>query len=170
MSKLQNMRAIEIPKFRAVSSGPDTLDNLFAENGFFSWLESHAQIIKRQIFDSADFMWHEDNDITKTVWIWAVNDDVTQADTAPYEIMEFPGGMFLVATADEKDNADLNETVNCMVNWINSSKVFTMGDYPVSGMCNMPNANGAIDNALGITQQQIFLPLKLQSEQIIETG
>jgi len=34
MTKLQNMRAIEIPKFRAVSSGLKTFDELFDEAGF----------------------------------------------------------------------------------------------------------------------------------------
>ena len=42
--------------------------------------------------------------------------------------------------------------------------VFEKGDYPVSGMCNMPNGNGVIDKALGIAQQQIFLPLRFISK------
>jgi len=33
---------------------------------------------------------------------------------------------------------------------INRSEGFEYGDFPKSGMCNMPNADGAIDKALGI--------------------
>ena len=118
MSKLQNMRAIEIPKFRAVSSGPKTFDEIFGENGFDRWRAAHSHLIKDLIYAPADLMWHEGAPETygsgQNVWIWAVNDDVTEADTAPYEIIEFPGGMFLVATADENDSDDLNETVDCI--------------------------------------------------------
>lgn len=162
MSKLQNMRIIEIPKFRAVSSGAKTFDDLFGDGGFDQWIRTHTHLIKDLLYECPDLMWHENNDIDQTVWIWAIKDDVTEADTAPYEIIEFKGGMYLVATADEKDNNDLNETVNCMVKWIENSNVFEKGDYPISGMCNMPNGNGAIDKALDIAQQQIFLPLRFK--------
>ena len=46
-----------------------------------------------------------------------------------------------------------------MMRWIEESPVFEYGDFPASGMCNMPNADGAFDNALGIARQ-IYLPLK----------
>ena len=161
MSILHNMRAIEIPKFRAVSSGPKTLGQIFGEgNSFLSWVNAHKHLFKTHIYEPQDFLWHEDNDIDKSVWALAINDDVTSADTAPYDIIEFPGGMYLVATGDEKDNSDLEETISCMMTWINESDIFEYGDFPKSGMCNMPNAGGAIDKALGIAQQQIYLPLR----------
>lgn len=162
MSKLMNMRAIEIPKFRAVSSGLKTFDELFRENGFCKWIAiDKAHIIQKQIFDEAGFLWHEGD---KNILIRAIKSDVTEKDTEPYEIIEFPGGMFLVATGDELNNDDLNETINCMMDWINKSDIFEYGDFPKSGMCNMPNADGAIDKALGIAQQQIFLPLKFSTK------
>lgn len=161
MSKLKNMRAVEIPPFRAVSSGAQTLGELFGEEScFLSWVKSHDHLLKKHIFEPLDFLWHEDRDIDKSVWVLAVKDEVTEADTAPYEVIEFPGGMFLVATGDENDSADLEETVSGMFAWINDSAIFEYGDFPVSGMCNMPNPDGVIDKALGIAQQQIFLPLK----------
>lgn len=66
-------------------------------------------------------------DINKSVWIFLVKDSVTDADIAPYEIIEFLGGMFA---------------------WINNSDIFEYGDFPKSGMCNMPNPDGVIDTAL----------------------
>lgn len=158
MSKLKNMRGIEIPRFRAVSSGLKTFDELFGENGFCRWEAENRHLIQKQITDEPGFMWHEGG---KNILIRPIKENVTEADVAPYEIIEFPGGMFLVATADETDSDDLNETIDCMMSWINNSDVFEYGDFPKSGMCNMPNADGAFDAALGIAQQQIFLPLKL---------
>lgn len=163
MSKMQNMRGIEIPKFRAVSSGAKTLNELFGdESSFLMWVNDHKNLLKGNIFEPQDFVWHEDRDVNKSVWILAINDNVTEEDILPYEIVEFPGGMFLVATGDENNNDDLEETVSCMMTWINNSDIFEYGDFPRSGMCNMPNPDGAIDKALGIAQQQIFLPMKFR--------
>lgn len=159
------MRGIEMPKFRAVSSGPKTLDELFGEGGFAEWVENHSHFIQKHIYEPSAFLWHEGKKETwgqgQNVWIHVIKDEVTQADVNPYEIIEFPGGLFLVATGDENNSNDLNETVNCMMAWIEDSDVFEFGDYPISGMCNMPNPDGAFDKTLGIAQQQIYLPLKL---------
>lgn len=162
MSKLKNMRLIEIPRFRAVSSGEHTLEEIFGPGGFCEWCGKHPELMKRGAFEEEDLLWHEGNDINRSVYIQAIRDDVTEDEVRPYEIMEFMGGMYLVATADEKDDADLNETVAGMFQWIDECEVLERGDYPVSGMCNMPNPDGALDKALGIAQQQIFLPVKIK--------
>lgn len=65
-----------------------------------------------------------------------------------------------MTTADENDSADLEATVSGMFDWIRENSVFENGDFPKSGMCNMPAADTDIDQAHGIAQQQIFLPLK----------
>lgn len=161
MSKLQNMRGIEIQKFRAVSSGPKTMNEMFSDHGFNAWINANRHLIKEHMYEPFDLWWHEGE---KHVWIWAIKDDVTEADVLPYEIIEFPGGMFLVATGDESDNEDLEETIGCMMDWIRHSDVFEYGDFEKGGMCNMPNGDGAFDKAMGVAQQQIFLPLKLRSK------
>ena len=155
------MRAIEIPKFKAVSSGLKSFAEIFGENGFDKWMQAHMHLLKDLIYASPDFMWHEGD---KSVWIWAIKDDVTEKDTSPYEIIEFEGGMYLVATGDENNKDDLNETVTCMRKWIEDSDTFEYGNFPKSGMCHMPNGGGAIDKALGIAQQEIFLPIKFRQK------
>ena len=164
MSKLRNMRIVEIPKFRAVSSGPRPLDAIFGADGFHLWVKEHTALLKESLYEPNDFLWHENCDVDQSVWILPVKDCVTAADTAPYEIIEFQGGMYLVATADELDDDDLNETVGDMFRWIDESDVFERGDTPLSGMCNMPNPDGNADKALGIAQQQIFLPIRQMSK------
>jgi hypothetical protein len=161
MSKLQNMRGVEIQKFRAVSSGLKTCEELFGDNGFSEWLDKNNHLIKDHTYEETGFLWHEGD---KNVLIRAIKDNVTEEDIKPYELFEFLGGLFLVATGDENDNNDLNETIDCMRKWIENSNVFEYGGFPESGMCNMPNVGGAFDQALGIAQQQIFLPLKLRSK------
>lgn len=166
MSILQNMRVIRIPEFRAVSSGSTTFDGLFGPGGYAEWIDRHRHLIRDLICEPSDFLWHEGPKETwgrgMNVMIHAVKDNVSAEDAAPYELTTFPGGLFLVATANENDPDDLNETVCCMMNWIADSDVFEYGDFPASGMCNMPG-NPDADRLLGIAQQQIFLPLKLRS-------
>ena len=61
MSKLQNMRIIEIPKFRAVSSGPKTLNEIFGDGDTFHvWIKEHKNLLIEHIFEPQDFLWHED--------------------------------------------------------------------------------------------------------------
>jgi DNA-binding transcriptional MerR regulator len=170
-NKLLNMRSIEIPKFRAVSSGLKSMDELFGDGGFQSWLDENDHIIMKQITDEPGFLWHEPPTGDKAVLIRPIKDSVTEADVSPYEIMDFPGGLYLVATGDENDNDDINETIECMMEWINSHDAFEHGTLTelvemcnLPAMCNMPNVGGAFDSVLGIAQQQIFIPLKLRKK------
>lgn len=164
MTKLRNMRVIEIPRFRAVSSGEKTLDEIFGEDGFDAWCGAHPELIRPALYEPYDLIWHVGEPETYghglNVLINPVREGVTERDTAPYAIMDFPGGIFLVAMADENDPDDLEETVSQMRRWIAQSPVFEYGDFPASGMCNMPGSS-RIDQAMGIAQQQIFLPLRL---------
>ena len=165
MSKLNGVRIIEIPPFRAVSSGQHTFGKLFGEGGFDQWIGEHKRIIKMSVYGHAyDFMWHEEDNADKTVWIWAVNDDVTEADAAPYELIEYEGGMFVVATMDENDAKDRAAVTRLMVKWINKSGVFALDERPGHrGMGHMVGC-GAIQQALGIAQQEVFLPVKFKEK------
>ena len=168
MTKLSNMRIVRVREFTAISSGERTMDDIFGENGFDSWCHAHEELFAEHIYEPNDFLWHVGDPSTYgrglNVLIRAARDGVTADDAAPYELIRFPGGIFLAATADETDPGDINETVAGMIDWINRSPVFEYGDFPKSGMCNMPAPDSDIDRALGIAQQQIFLPLKFRKE------
>lgn len=162
MSFLQNMCVVQMEPFRAVSSGSCSFAKIFGPGGFEEWIQAHSSIVQRQLWARPNFLWH---DGPRETWgrglntqIYAVRDDVTQSDVAPYPLITFPGGLFLVATANEADESDLQETVAQMFAWIERSPVFSYGDFPASGMCNMPGR--CADALLGIAQQMIFLPLK----------
>jgi len=161
--KLGGVRVIEMPRFRAVSSGLRGPDEIFGEGGFDQWMGEHMRLVKTSVFGHAyDFMWPEDE--THSVWIWAVKDWVTEEDVAPYELIEYEGGMFVVATADEDDPKDLNQTVKGMMKWISKSGVFELDERPGHrGMGHMVGC-GAIQKALGFAQQEIFLPVKFKTK------
>ena len=164
MTKLQNMRVIEIPPFRAVSSGQHTFDELFGAGGFGQWIGERQHLCRDLLYAAPDFMWHEEGNVDKTVWIWAVKDGVTPEDCAPYEIITFEGGIWLVATGEdetvENPSKDLRETVTGMLKWIEKSGVFERDERPGHrGMCHTVGC-GAVEKALGFPQQEVFLPVK----------
>ena len=168
MTKLQNMRVIEIPPFRAVSSGPDTFANLFGEGGFGQWMEAHKHLVKDLLYAAPDFMWHEEDDVDQTVWIFAIRDGVTPEDCAPYALITFEGGIWLVATGEdetvENPSKDLRKTVAGMFKWIEKSKAFERDERPGHrGMCHMVGC-GAVEKALGFPQQEVFLPIKIKEK------
>jgi len=51
MGKLAGVRVLEIPKFRAVSSGIDTYINIIRKREFDKWKEMHNEFIKKVFMD-----------------------------------------------------------------------------------------------------------------------
>lgn len=159
MSKLGNVRVIEIPKFKAVSSGLDTFDSIFGEGGFFSWVQAHDMLFKKSIYGHAyDFMWHEGD---KNIWIWAVEDWVTEIDAAPFELIEFEGGIYVVAVADEKDDIDCGEVYYGALKWIEEGGVFEPDDRP-GHRCIFHHIGYNLQDVMNVVQQEMFLPVRVR--------
>lgn len=161
LKKAPEVHVVRIPDFRAVSSGYDTFDNIFAEGGFDKWMQAHHHLEKKIIFDCADFMWHEGG---KTVWIWAVHDGVTGTDTAPYEIIRFEGGLYAAAVSVDGDD-DINGRVYAGIrNWVEASG-FRLDERPGhQTLCNMIYPSDEIKRGLGYHQLEIYVPIQLRAE------
>lgn len=159
MSKMQNVRIVEIPNHRAVSSGycehNDALDKLFL------LLDKHSHILKSSLFTSNIFMWHENG---KTVWVGPLKDEVTEVDAA-FKITDFEGGLYVVSTANEADPDDREEVGRSMRKWIEDNGAFEMDFRPGHVGMGLPNIShdDIIEKALGFMQQEIIYPIKLRS-------
>jgi hypothetical protein len=160
MGKLNGLRIIEIPDFKAVSSGSQPFDILFNEDGFDKWMTANKHLLRECFYADPDFMWHEQEGYA--TWIWAVKDNVTSADCVPYDLIEFKGGIYAIATADENDGADIGEVYNGMVKWIEDSSIFEMDGPPRYGMGHMVGVG--LTKELGWAQQEIFLPIKYKTK------
>ena len=162
MGKLAGVRVLEIPKFRAVSSGIDTYSNIIEKREFDKWKEMNNKFIKKSIYGHGyGFMWHVDNNMEKTIWIWAIEDWVTDADTVPYEIIEFEGGTYVAATTDANDQADLSEVISSMTKWIENSGVYEV--YNRNGHDGMGHSiGGGLEKTLGIDQFEIFMLVRIK--------
>ncbi|MDE6606546.1 MAG: MerR family transcriptional regulator, partial [Lachnospiraceae bacterium] len=90
-SKTPDIMIVKIPKFRAITSGTMSYDEIFGK--FQLWQEAHNDFYKPIIFDAPDFLCETDGNLE---WIWRIKDEITEADAAPYEIIEHPGGLYAV--------------------------------------------------------------------------
>ncbi|MCL1952224.1 MAG: MerR family transcriptional regulator [Oscillospiraceae bacterium] len=162
LARTPEVHVVKLPKFRALSSGYDTLENLIAKGGEFDqWLTAHDLLTKPIIFNCADFLWHENG---KSVWIWAIADEVTEADTAPYEIIEFEGGLYAAAVSVDGDDDICGRVYGGIKKWIEASG-FEPDERPGhQSMCNMIYPLDEIKKALGYHQLEIYVPIKVRGE------
>lgn len=162
MSKLDGVRIFEIPKFKAISSGFDTHDNVFGKfQSCLKRFKSDNMIKNVPPYDAPDLAMFEGDQVN---WFWAVEDWVTQADIAPYELTEFEGGIYVVGVADEHEPSDCGEVYNHILKWIENNGKFELDDRPGHRvMCHRIGC-GNIEKALGMAQQEIFVPVKIRVE------
>ena len=158
MKKAPEVRIIQINPFKAFSSGLDTMDNVMGS--FQQWQEEHNHLVKKLIYGAPDFLWFEED--MRAVWIWAVEDWVTQADVEPYDIIEFKGGLYAAAMSVDGDD-DINGRVyEGIKKWLETSG-FELDDQPGHRtLCHMVNPTDEIKSALGYHQLDIYVPIKVR--------
>ncbi|MDE5700101.1 MAG: MerR family transcriptional regulator [Lachnospiraceae bacterium] len=100
LKKAPEVRIIQINPFRAFSSGADTYENVMKT--FQQWQVAHNNLVRKMIYGAPDFLWFEED--MKAVWIWAVEEWVTEEDTKPYELIEFEGGLYAAAMSVDGDD------------------------------------------------------------------
>jgi DNA-binding transcriptional MerR regulator/DNA gyrase inhibitor GyrI len=158
MKKAPEVRIIQINPFKAFSSGLDTIDNVMGT--FQQWQEKHNHLVKKLIYGAPDFLWFEED--MRAVWIWAVEDWVTEADVEPYEIIEFKGGLYAAAMSVDGDD-DINGRVyEGIRKWLETSG-FELDEQPGHRtLCHMVNPTEEIKVALGYHQLDIYVPIKVR--------
>lgn len=156
MKKAPEVRIIQINPFKAFSSGLDTIDNIMGT--FQKWQEEHNHLVRKLLYGAPDFLWFEED--MRAVWIWAVEDWVTEADVEPYEIVEFKGGLYAAAMSVDGDD-DINGRVyEGIKKWLETSG-FELDERPDHRtLCHMVNPTDEIKDALGYHQLDIYVPIK----------
>ena len=163
MGKLNGLRIVEIPKFKAIQFGPASNDEIFGGGNpqIAIWMQKNKYMLKTGVmYEHTEFAWHVED---KTIWIWAVEDWVTEKDTAPFALVEFEGGIYVVGVADENDEEDRGAVGNQMAKWIEDSEVFERDEPGHLGMGNRIGG-GLIEETLGMAQQEIFFRVRVRAK------
>lgn len=153
-NKIPDIMIVRIPKFRAVTSGLVSFEELFGGE-FEPWQEAHNHLFKPVIFDAADFLCEKDG---KVEWIWALRDDVTKDDVFPYEIIEYPGGLYAVAVSVDGDGESNNQVRSKTERWLERTNFVIDKDRGLMG--HMIYVDDEIKEGLGYHQMNLYTPIK----------
>ena len=158
---IPTVTVVRIPKFKAITSGFHAIE----DDGFFGaiwdWeLENESILPPLENFTfGSDFYILKNG---KYNLISAINDDVTEAQTTPFEIIDFKGGLFASAICVYRDNDSLEKVEDKIMKWIDSSNFIFDNERNVMGQ--LVYEDEEIYKGLGYRQFLKYVPIKLRTE------
>jgi len=153
--KIPDIMVVRIPKCRVVTSGLMSFEELFG--GFGQWQEAHKHLFKPILFDAPDFLYGKDG---KVEWIWGIKDEIREADTHPYKIIEYPGGLYAVAVSVDGDGESHDKVRSKTAKWLESTNFIIDNDRELMG--HMIYVDDEIKKGLGYHQMSLYAPIKLK--------
>lgn len=114
---MENIRIIKIPQLKVVSSGAITnMEEFEAFDRWWSTIDVNHYITPR------DFMWFNEKE-KYMEWVFAVPDNYT--NFGDYKLVDFPGGLYAVATSQDTDE-DCNNAKEEIRKWVIESGYFKL--------------------------------------------
>lgn len=154
--KVPDIIIVRIPKFRAVTSGAMSYEDVFGN--FQTWQEAHNDFFQPIIFDATDFLCESSGSLE---WIWRVKENITEADTAPYKIIEHTGGLYAAAVSIDGDDESGSKVFKKIEKWIEKTN-FVIDDSRKTSV-HMIYADDEIRKGLGYHQLNFYVPIKLKN-------
>ncbi len=152
---------VEMPPCRMVTSGP--LESEEALNRFDAmWMRLGSRIADK--INPRDFMYH-DAEQNKPVWMFMLEDWMTEADTEGYEIITFDGGLFSAALADSWEISEYERVYKGINAWLSQQEYLEIDESPNRHMLNHfagPHSSQMKEWNYG--KVRYFVPIKLKRE------
>lgn len=161
---MEQVRVIKLPKCKMVCSGVQKNFD-FSENGELGkfgywWTEKDKN--RHDKFFARDFLWY-DAAADGLNWGYFVYDGL---DTDGYEVIDFEGGYYAVASYKDGDEKDNMNTYNYLVEWAKNSNGFDFDtSRPGLGQIVSPPDDEA-KKALGYEQMDCYVPIKIRADGI----
>ncbi len=156
-SKVPDIMIVRIPKFRAVTSGAMSFEDVFGK--FQMWQEAHNDFFNPILFDAPDFLCENNGNLE---WLWRIRDEITEADTAPYQIIEHLGGLYAVAVSIDGDDESGNKVRQKTEKWVEKTNFVI--DKSRATSVHMIYADDEIRKGLGYHQMNFYTPIKLKND------
>jgi len=158
------VRIIELPTCKMVWSGIEPSENEKLHQFSEWWAPQDA--LRADRFYGRDFMWH-DTDKNGFAWGYAVTE--VPADTGGYEVIDFPGGLFAVATyaIEGEYIKDAENIYYAIKKWVEKSGCFAVdegaGRYVMWN--SVPKSKEACDAmaAAGYYQFDQYVPVRIKA-------
>ncbi len=154
-NKVPDIMIVRIPKFRAVTSGAIPFEEIFGE--FQDWQEAHNNLFQPVIFDAPDFLCEFNGSLQ---WLWRIRDEITQEDTAPYDIVEFSGGLYALAVSIDGDDESGSKVMRKIEKRIEKTN-FVIDESRTTAV-HIIYGDDEIRKGLGYDQMNFYAPIKLK--------
>ena len=155
--KVPDIIVTRIPTFRAMTTGLVGWDEVF-DTGIDPE-GSYVGLTEPILFDGNDFLYGKGD---KAAWIWRVKDGVTEAQTHPFKIIEFVGGLYAVAVSVDGDGESHDKVRSKVAKWLESTNFIIDNDREMMG--HMIYVDDEIKKGLGYHQMALYAPIKLHIE------
>ena len=104
----------EMPSCRMVTSGAQDAESEL--NRFDAmWGRLGSQIAEK--INPRDYMYHDEK-YNRSVWLYMLEDWMTEADTEGFEIIPFDGGLFATALADSWEFSEYDRVYKGILAWL----------------------------------------------------
>ena len=164
-SAFENVKIVRIPAGKMIK----TPEFQIGDSAFFTVMKKlWTQVADRhQDIFPRDFM-PENDETGKHFWLYSIMGiDTGKFNTEGFEIIDFEGGLYAVATTIDPDesSADLEKAIQELKGWISQSECFEFDFRPGrSFMTQMPAADdNELRRAMGYAQIDIYIPIKIKN-------
>ncbi len=158
--KVPDVMIVRIPKLLALASKYGDFHELFNEDCLMFWMGRHSHLAKSVIFDCADFLCRRDDG--KFRWLYGVEENVKEIATAPYEVIQFEGGLYASAVCIDGDDDSIMKVEDKILKWLEGTNFIVDRARDIMG--NMTYNDDEIKKGLGYEQLQRYVPIKLKED------
>jgi len=163
--KIPDVMIVRLPAFRVVFGNIDELMAWSFDGEKWAYNEEHAGFFKNVLFDCVDFLVRSNDD--EFEYVMAVQDKITEADTAPFPIKTFSGGLYAMAMSINDDDESIGKVEFKIVERLEKSTNFEYDDTR-GVLGTMPyldeSEDDEIKKGLGYHQLLRLVPIKLKAE------
>lgn len=156
--KVPDVMIMRMPKFLALTSQYQNFGELFNEDCLMFWMGEHRGMEKSVILDCADFLCRRRDG--KFRWLYGVQESVKEIETAPYEVIEFEGGLYASAVCIDGDDDSIMKVESKILKWLEGTNFILDSERDIMG--NMTYNDDEIKKGLGYEQLQRYMPIKLK--------
>jgi len=160
----ESVLIMHLPKCKAITSGQQWWDDLFKEGSFVSWVNANTHLHKEAFGGNPVYCVDKNIDFhyDKACMNITVHDHVTAADAAPYELIDFEGGLY-AALHYPMDSEYCDDMYQIITRWLEGTnfehdKTRYLLAQEIYGACT------DIEKGLGCHQLLRAVPVKLRSE------
>lgn len=163
--KVPDVMVVRIPKFRAVTSGLQSWDT-WGVLMDWAWQGDRQRLFEDIIFNSIDFLIRRGD---KVEYVMKVKDFVTAADVAPFELIEFEGGLYALSVSIDDDGESIEKVEGKIFKWLDATN-FEYDDERgvMGGMVYSGDDFEDIKAGLGYEQLTRYIPIKLKDGKSID--